>query len=79
MSFRYDCSDWRTYGMYSLQELLSIARDFEAFVNECEYDELTKCRVCPPLDQDAIMERDFHQQQAKGAKSVENWQRQPQQ
>jgi hypothetical protein len=55
--------------------LVSIARDFDAFVGECEHDELTQARVCPSLDQDAIMERDFHQQQAKGAKSVENWQR----
>jgi hypothetical protein len=58
------------YGRYSLEELLQIVRDFEAFCAECEVDELMAARVCPSLDQDAIMERDFHQQQKRGQQQL---------
>jgi hypothetical protein len=58
------------YGRYSLEELLQIVRDFEAFCGECEVDELMAARVCPSLDQDAIMERDFHQQQKRGQQQL---------
>ena len=58
------------YAAYSLAEVETIARDFELFAAQCEYDELMQSRVCPSLDQDAIMERDFNQQQARGQQQL---------
>jgi hypothetical protein len=58
-------SDVVVYGRYSLHELLTVMRDFDAFKADAELDATTNCRVCPSLDQDAIMERDFSRQQQK--------------
>jgi hypothetical protein len=58
------------YGGYSLEELTQIVRDFELFSRDCEVDELMSVRVCASLDQDAIMERDFHQQQKRGQQQL---------
>lgn len=39
------------------QELQAVLRDFETFKRDAELDATTGCRVCPSLDQDAIMVR----------------------